>query len=121
MFATDPQNAVVPIFAKHKYTDKLEQVGTGIFIDFLSQPFLFTAAHVTDELEQTKLMVPVYGGIDPIEGYVAHINLLPEMSRNDDNIDIAYYRLSTKFAQLMCVYFKPLPQSRCLLPLLALH
>lgn len=115
MYATDPQDAVVPIFAKQKYSDKLEQIGTGIFIDFLSQPFLFTAAHVTDELKQTELMIPTYGGIEPIEGYIAHIDLPPDISRNDDNVDIAYYRLSTKFAQRMCVYFKPLPQSRIML------
>lgn len=112
MFATDPEHALVPLFAKEKYKNKIKQVGTGIFIDFWSQPFLFTAAHVTDNLRHAELLVPVHGGIEPIEGYVAYIDLPPEISRHEDHVDIAYYRLSSKFATLMCTYFRPLPQSR---------
>lgn len=115
MYASDPEHALVPLFVKPKYSDSLHQVGTGIFIDFKSQPFLFTAAHVTDNLEHGELLVPVYGGIEPIEGYVGYIDLLPGMSREKDTVDIAYYRLSTTFAKLMCAHFRPLHQSRCTL------
>ena len=112
MYATDPKDSVVPIFAKRKFEEKLVQVGTGIFIDYLSQPFLFTAAHVTDELQKSQLMVPVCGDIRNIQGYAAYIDLPPEIHREDDNVDIAYYKLSTDFARMMCTHFKPLPQSR---------
>lgn len=113
MHATDPEDALVPLFIKERYSDNYEQVGTGIFVDFQNQPFLFTAAHVTDHLEHCELLVPVYGGIDVIDGYVGYIDLLPGMSRAEDQIDIAYYRLSTSFARRMCAYFRPWPQSRC--------
>jgi hypothetical protein len=115
MYAIDPEHALVPLFVRPKYSDTLQQVGTGIFIDFQSQPFLFTAAHVTDNLEQGELLVPVYGGIHPIDGYVGYIDLLPGMSRNEDEVDIAYYRLNTEFARLMCAHFSPFPQTRCML------
>jgi hypothetical protein len=112
MHAKDPEHALVPLFVKPKYADHYEQIGTGIFIDFQNQPFLFTAAHVTDHLEYSELLAPAYGGIHPVDGYVSYIDLLPEMTRAQDRVDIAYYRLSTSFARCMCTYFRPWPQSR---------
>ena len=115
MYATDPEETIVPIFAKEKYTDKLHQIGTGIFVDVQGLPFLYTAAHVTDKLQHGELMVPTHSGIEPIEGYLAHVDLPPEIPRNKDDIDIAYYRLSTEFARTMAAIFRPLPQSRCMI------
>lgn len=113
MYATDPEHALVPLFVKQEYSKDFQQVGTGIFVDFQSQPFLFTAAHVTDHLDFGELCVPANGAIAPIDGYVSYIDLLPGMSRAEDKVDIAYYRLSTDFARRMCAYFQPLSQSRC--------
>ncbi|QKI90125.1 hypothetical protein [Thiomicrorhabdus xiamenensis] len=112
MFANDPKDAVVPIFAKEKYSGKIQQIGTGIFIDFQGKPFLYTAAHVTDNSHSGELMIPTRFGIEPIDGYMAYIDLPPEVKRQDDAIDIAYYRLSTNFASSMMIHFKPFPQSR---------
>lgn len=114
MHATDPEDALVPLFAKAKDLKGFEQVGTGIFIDFQSQPFLFTAAHVADFLDSGDLFVPAHGGMQAIDGYVGYIDLLPGMRRSEDDVDIAYYRLSTDFARRMCAYFRPLPQERCM-------
>lgn len=115
MYATDPEHALVPLFVKRKYREGFQQVGTGIFVDFQSQPFLFTAAHVTDHLDFGELCAPAYGEIIPIDGYVSYIDLLPGTTRAEDKVDVAYYRLSTDFARRMCTYFRPLPQSRCCL------
>lgn len=101
MFAADPNNGT------------LQHVGTGVFLEFMQQPFLFTAAHVTDALQHTELLVPGHAGIDPIEGYVGYIDLLPEQRREEDPADVAYYRLSTLCSRSLCTYFRPLPQSRC--------
>jgi hypothetical protein len=113
MHAKDPEHALVPLFVKAKYSEHYEQVGTGIFIDFQNEPFLFTAAHVTDHLGNSELFVPAHGGIQPLDGYVGYIDLLPGMTRAEDKVDIAYYRLNVNFARRMCAYFKPWPQSRC--------
>ncbi|BCG47244.1 hypothetical protein GEOBRER4_n2071 [Citrifermentans bremense] len=115
MHATDPEEALVPLFVKAKDLKGFEQVGTGIFVDFQSQPFLFTAAHVADFLDSRELFMPADGEMQAIDGYVGYIDLLPGMNRSEDNVDIAYYRLSTDFARRVCANFYPLPQERCML------
>ncbi len=121
MFATDPEQSLVPLFGESKHNSSLQHIGTGIFVEFMSQPFLFTAAHVTDNLQHTRLMVPGFDGIHPIEGYVGYVDLLPGQSRNEDHIDVAYYRLSTLCSRSLCTHFRPLPQSRCRLVLNSLE
>jgi hypothetical protein len=112
MFATDPQDSLVPLFGESKYNGSLQPVGTGIFVEFMRQPFLFTAAHVTDELKKGPLMVPGFDGIHDIEGYLGYVDLLPDQSRNQDQIDVAYYRLTTLCSRSLCTHFRPLPHSR---------
>lgn len=104
----DVDKSLVPIFIETDLPKGVKQIGTGVFIDFQSEPFLFTAAHVTDVLKNGRLLVPTVNGLTEIEGYLAHIDLPPELSRNDDSIDMAYYRLRTDFARELCVHFFPL-------------
>jgi len=113
MYAVDPHDSLVPIFVEHLSSGKVEQVGTGIFIEFQGAPFLFTAAHVTDITEYGSLMAPTANGISAIDGYMAYVDLLPESNRSEDTVDIAYFRLDTTFARSLLAYFKPLHQSRC--------
>lgn len=108
----DPYNSLVPIFLETELPQRLQQMGTAIFIEQNSEPFLITAAHVTDDLRHGELLVPTIDGLSPIEGYVAHVDLPPEFSRNDDEIDIAYYRLTSSFAARLAHHFSPLPQGR---------
>ena len=102
--------ALVPIFIKTEIPKGIKQIGTAVFLDFNSEPFLFTAAHVTDELKQGKLLVPTVNGLSEIEGYLTHVDLPPEISRDQDTVDMAYYRLSSQFACELSYQFKPLPQ-----------
>ncbi|MCA9500575.1 MAG: hypothetical protein KC588_15385 [Nitrospira sp.] len=113
MHALDPDDAVVPVFAEGLYGGGLRHLGTGIFLDFWSQPFLLTAAHVTDSIEHSNLWVPAHDGIYPIQGYVSFVDLLPGQRRSDDHVDVAYYRLDRRFADGMLKFFKPWPQARC--------
>ncbi|VXD02344.1 hypothetical protein PSEUDO9AG_70235 [Pseudomonas sp. 9Ag] len=94
MYAVDPHDSLVPIFVEHLSSGKVEQVGTGIFIEFQGAPFLFTAAHVTDITEYGSLMAPTANGISAIDGYMAYVDLLPESNRSEDTVDIAYFRLT---------------------------
>lgn len=112
MFATDPEDSLVPLFGGSKYNGSLQHVGTGIFVEFMRQPFLFTAAHVTDELKNGPLMVPGFDGIHDIDGYLGYVDLFPDQSRNQDQIDVAYYRLTTLYSRSLCTHFRPLPHSR---------
>lgn len=108
----DPYDSLVPVFLSTEIPKRVIQIGTAIFRELQGKPFLLTAAHVTDELRNGTLLVPTEAGLSPIEGYMAHIDLPPEISRLNDNVDIAYYRLSTQFAIQLSYHFKPLPQNR---------
>lgn len=104
----DVDKSLVPIFLETEIPKGIKQIGTGVFIDCQNEPFLFTAAHVTDDLENGRLLAPTSNGLSEIEGYQAHLALPPELSRNDDSVDMAYYRLSTPFARELCCHFYPL-------------
>ncbi|GAB5451131.1 MAG: hypothetical protein Hals2KO_14590 [Halioglobus sp.] len=78
------------------------------FVDFQSEPFLFTVAHVTDEMASGRLLVPTVDGLSELQGYMAHLDLLPEQSRSHDTVDFAYWRLNSGFAKSMCWNFFPL-------------
>lgn len=108
----DPYDSLVPVFLETEIPKRVVQIGTAIFRELWGEPFLFTAAHVTDELKNGTLLVPTVLGLSPIEGYMAHIDMPPEFSRLDDSVDIAYYRLSSEFACELSHHFKPLPQGR---------
>jgi hypothetical protein len=108
----DPYDALVPIFHSSKLPRRFQQIGSAIFIQLNGEPFLLTAAHVTDKIRIGELLVPTAEGFSPIEGYMAHIDLPPEIARSEDTVDIAYYRLTAQFAATLSHRFTALPQSR---------
>lgn len=108
MHKFDPFDALVPIFLETHVPVRMHQIGTGVFIHFLGHYCLFTAAHVTDESKQGELMVPTSEGIVPIEGYLQYIDLPPELKRIDDHADMACYKLSPSFVEIMLPVFKPI-------------
>ena len=108
----DPYDSLVPVFIETEIPKRVHQMGTAIFREMWGEPVLITAAHVTDELKNGVLLVPTVQGLSPIDGYMAYIDLPPEVSRLEDNVDIAYYRLSSEFAAQLSYHFKPLPQGR---------
>jgi hypothetical protein len=108
----DPYDSLVPVFLETELPKRVHQMGTAIFREFWGEPFLITVAHVTDELKNGVLLVPTAQGLSPIDGYMAYIDLPPEVSRREDNVDIAYYRLSSECAAQLSYHFKPLPQGR---------
>ena len=111
-YATDPDDALVPIFLRTEASKALKQIGTAIFVEFQGEPFLLTAAHVLDEREHGELVVPMAHGMESIEGYIAHVDILPEETRRSDTIDVGYCRLTNGCATKLCFNFKPLPGSR---------
>lgn len=108
----DPYDSLVPIFLETEIPKRVMQIGTAIFHELWGEPFLFTAAHVTDELKNGTLLIPTEMGLSPIDGYVAHIDLPAEFSRLDDSVDIAYFRLSRAFALQLGHHFMPIPHGR---------
>jgi len=109
----DPYDALIPVFLETEVPRRLQQVGTAVFVEYQGEPFLYTAAHVTDGLAHGELLIPTSKGLSIIDGYLAYISLPSEIPRSGDVIDIAYYRLSSVFATELCNHFQPLPHSRC--------
>ena len=108
----DPYDALVPVFLHTELPQKLRQFGSAVFFELHGNPYLLTAAHVTDGLKHGELLVPTGEGLVPIEGYLGYIDLPPEIQRTEDTTDIAYYRLSTECASALCHHFSPLPQTK---------
>lgn len=108
----DVYDCLVPVFLETEVPRRVAQIGTAIFRELWGEPFLFTAAHVTDEHKTGILLVPTAQGLRPIEGYRAYLDLPAEVLRGVDTVDIAYYRLSSSFASEVSHHFKPLPQGR---------
>jgi hypothetical protein len=111
----DPYDALVPLFLETRSPNCVSQIGTGVFVELNGEPFLYTAAHVTDEQKNGRLLVPTPNGLEPIDGYMAFIDIPPEVPRSEDDTDVAYYRLSSGFAVALSHHFRPLPQARCTL------
>jgi hypothetical protein len=108
MASFDPYDCLVPVYVSTDAPRRLQQLGTAVFVESQSDLFLYTAAHITDELKHGTLLVPTSDGLSPIEGYLGYIDLLPEDTRGDDNIDIAYYRLAEAFVQRLTHHFTPI-------------
>jgi len=113
MPTVDPYDALVPVFLETRAPNRVSQIGTAVFVELHGEPFLFTAAHVTDDQKSGYLLVPTSRGLEPIDGYMAFVDLPPEVHRREDDTDIAYYRLRSEFAVDLCHHFQPLPQARC--------
>lgn len=109
----NPYDALVPVFLETQAPNRVSQIGTAVFVELHGEPFLYTAAHVTDDRKTGHLLVPTSNGLEHIDGYMAYIDLPPEVRRSDDDTDIAYYRLRSEFAATLCHHFQPLPQARC--------
>lgn len=108
----DPYDSLVPVYLNTDLPKRFQQIGTAVFWELHGEPFLLTAAHVTDEMGCGELQVPTKSGFSPIEGYVGFIDLPPELHRHQDSVDIAYYRLTSRFASELSSFFMPLPQER---------
>ena len=47
----DVDKSIVPIYIRTEVPKRIVQIDTAVFVDFQNMPFLFTAAHVTDDME----------------------------------------------------------------------
>ena len=104
----DPYNSLIPIFRETTIPKGINQIASAVYVKNQMGYFLFTAAHVTDDLSHSKLLVPANGFLAEIDGYVAFVDLLPEQRRDDDNIDVAYIKLSHKFSIAVSQHFEPI-------------
>lgn len=92
-------DALCPIFLKHNLKGSLDQIGTGVLIDISGITFLLTAAHVIDENKYGDLLIPTTEGLKQIEGTFAYLDIPKYGTRDEDNLDVGYYKLDDNFTQ----------------------
>lgn len=103
----EPYDSLVPIYIEWSHSGKVEQIATAVYVSNQMGRFLFTAAHVTDDRENGRLLIPLCGQLQEVYGYVAHNVVLPDESRQRDLIDTAYIKLDEEQDSLLSTYFTP--------------
>ena len=107
----DSHDSVMPIFRQKSDRNTPEQFGSAVVVEWHGHTFLLTAAHVTDELRgEFEVLLPVAGGaLETLRGDFRFIDVLPEQSRSEDAIDVAYVRLTPDLAPQVAQAFTPVP------------
>ncbi|MGZ4963606.1 MAG: hypothetical protein ACXWKG_05170 [Limisphaerales bacterium] len=86
--------AVLPIFVMYPNASRPDQIGSGVLIQIGDDKFFLTAAHVSDQEEDGTILIPGRRGLIEPTGYFARMRKPASGRREDDKMDIAYYRLS---------------------------
>ncbi|HMN49022.1 MAG TPA: hypothetical protein PKD67_07810 [Ignavibacteriaceae bacterium] len=92
-------DALCPIFLRHNLKNTLTQIGTGVLLRIDEHTFLFTAAHVIDEIKYGYLLIPTNSGLKEIEGSYSYLDISKNKTRKDDIYDIGYYKLDNDFVK----------------------
>lgn len=88
----DRKNCHCPIIGSDEKSEPY-LVGTGVILDFDSQLFIASAAHVFDEKDITTIYTFLDGNLQIIEGEV-YATTKPENDRNKDKVDVAVFRVN---------------------------
>lgn len=105
-------SSVCPIFIRYS-NGKSEQVGSGVLLQLENDIFLLTAGHVIDWMEQGTLCIPCNDGISSITGYISSIYAPMSIDRNDDKLDIAYFKLDDDLVTKIHKDFIPITRDEC--------
>lgn len=92
-----------------------KQVGTGVLLNIFNNTYLLTASHVIDEMKKTKmakLLILTINNFDYIEGTLYHRYLQDNENRDDDKIDISFYKLSQDMVNVLDKYSIPLTEDK---------
>ena len=91
----------------------IEQIGTGVLIDIWNNTYLLTASHVVDHfyIDKKELYIPTKNGFEPISGTYNYSHLNKGESRNDDNIDFSFFKLSNELI-LNLIDFDPIKENK---------
>ena len=104
----DHLDALCPIFTELKGS-KVQQIGSGVLIEFKGLVWLLTAGHVIDEIDNTPLLVPGRDNkISEIEGVLAYIK--PQAPRKEDNLDFGYFKLDKQYSEGIKSIFHIIPE-----------
>jgi hypothetical protein len=97
-------SSVCPISIRYP-SGVVDALGSGVFITLGGYKFLLTAARVTDRATTGDLIVSGRERAIYLEGFHASGQLPSSGSRNDDTLDIAYFRLQEPFVAQLNPFF----------------
>lgn len=97
-------SAVCPISIRYP-SGGVDALGSGVFIALGGFKFLLTAAHVTDRAATGDLIVSGSERAIYLEGFHASGRLPSSGSRNNDLLDIAYFRLEESLVTQLNPFF----------------
>jgi hypothetical protein len=105
----DQLDGVVPICLEDE-SGRIEQIGTGVLVDFRGRIFLLTAGHIIDAQEHGGLLIPsgenIISGIDGSFSYYE-----PKTSRAEDMMDFGYFKLDHSYAERVMELFEPIHET----------
>lgn len=99
---------ICPIFFEKEGNNKLEQIGSGVFLEIKNNIFLLTVAHVIDYLEHGDLFIPTDDGFSQLYGHYSFTKMPKGFQRADDTIDIAYFKIERELSNSLHHIFKVL-------------
>lgn len=107
----DEWDELCPIFIFNQ--EEIEQIATGVLIEIWNNTYLLTASHVIDHfyIEKKELYIPTKNGFELISGIYHHSHLQEGESRDDDNIDFSFFKLSNELKSNL-VDFEPIQENK---------
>ena len=111
MITTPNTESICPIFYKDIQSGTMEQIGSSVVIDINNIKFLLTAAHITDFLKHGFLFIPVVKGFAQLHGNYSSFNLPTGFDRDDDKVDIAYFKLNKELSNSLHPTIKSIGRS----------
>ncbi|HRE84488.1 MAG TPA: hypothetical protein PLN52_25825, partial [Opitutaceae bacterium] len=104
-------SSVVPIFRGDAV---LEQIGSGVLLQFGEAKIIISAAHVFDDIPDHDALIPLVDGIGPLDGTLFIKKVESKEERSNDRMDFAFLvmtddsasRVHNDFSFLQEAYYK---------------
>lgn len=94
-FLRRPKASVCPLL-RSTSNGPTEQFGSGVLVRIGKYHFLFSVAHVLDELERDGVLIPGIGTFFHLSGQCGRTGLPGSGLRIDDRIDLAFFELNAE-------------------------
>ncbi len=104
-FNMEITRSIIPIIINE---DKPEHIGSGILLKIKETVFILTAAHVVDDTVQNILLIPTTEGLIKFEGIVTNFEVPFNETRENDIIDIAYFKFDSTWKYEFNLNLKPI-------------
>jgi hypothetical protein len=94
--------------------NNFEKIATGVLLNIYDNVFLLTASHVIDQAKNInkEIAIPTKYGLENISGTLYHRYLQENENRDDDMLDLSWYKLAPKMIDILHEDFIPLTEEK---------